>query len=192
MQAITRSLWAITVLAGILSLLACNESAKPKAELGAVGVETVKITAVVQSIDYANRTVTLQYDNGNTRTYRVSKDVINFDQIKPRDRVSLTAIESVAVAIRPPGGPTPYSENMTTVTLAPKGAKPGMIVTDTSSLTAQIVSIDTWNRKVTLKTPSGEQRVVKVASGVDMSQLKKGDDVVVRTTNDLAITVETP
>ena len=157
-----------------------------------MGVETVKITAVVQSIDYANRTVTLQYDNGNTRTYRVSKDVINFDQIKPRDRVSLTAIESVAVAIRPPGGPTPYSENMTTVTLAPKGAKPGMIVTDTSSLTAQIVSIDTWNRKVTLKTPSGEQRVVKVASGVDMSQLKKGDDVVVRTTNDLAITVETP
>jgi hypothetical protein len=76
-----------------------------------------------------------------------------------------------------------------TVSLAPKGAKPGIFVENTERVTAKIESIDAAKGTITFKEPSGAERTMKVAPKTDLADLNKGDLVVVRYTNALALYV---
>ena len=73
--------------------------------------------------------------------------------------------------------------------LAPKGAKPGGIIAETSEITAKVDAVDAAKHTVTLEGPLGKQRTFKVNPKVDLSKIKKGDDIVLRVTDALAIEV---
>jgi hypothetical protein len=156
-----------------------------------VAVETATTTATVEAIDQNNRTVTLRYPDGSISTYKAGKDMTNFDQIRVGDKVNATVVESVAVAIRKSGAP-PSAGEAVTVSLAPKSAKPGMIISDTQEVTSRIESVDTANRTITLEEVGGRPRTIKVAPNVNLADFKKGDDVVVRYTDAVALSVEKP
>jgi hypothetical protein len=165
---------------------------KQAGEPGAVVVAVVTSTATVDAIDAAKRKVTLKWPDGKTKTLKVGKEAINFDQIAVGDRVNTTFVEELAVFVKKSDAP-PSAEETETVALAPKGAKPGVIVADTQVLTAKIEAIDTKNRTVTLKGPEGQSKTLKVGKNVkNFKALKKGDEVVVRFTEALAIIVEKP
>jgi hypothetical protein len=76
------------------------------------------------------------------------------------------------------------------VSLAPKGAKPGIFVANTVEVNGTIESIDAAKRTITLKKPAGEPRTLKLAPTVKLANLRKGDDVVVRYTQAVALFVE--
>ena len=78
------------------------------------------------------------------------------------------------------------------VALAPKGAKPGGIMAETTQVTAKVTAIDTEHRQATLQFDDGTTQTVAVRPDVDLSKRKVGDKVVIRTTEALAITVEKP
>jgi len=85
----------------------------------------------------------------------------------------------------------PSADETETVALAPKGAKPGLIVADTQVVTAKIEAVNYRKRTVTLKGPEGQTRILKVGSNVkNFKEVKKGDEVVVRFTEALVILVE--
>ena len=162
------------------------------AQEGAVEVETVTApSATVLAINYPSRSLTLVMPNGSKNTYKISDNVKNFDQIEVGDKVNATLVEALAIYLGGPGA-APSSADVKTVSLAPKGAKPGVIVADTQEVTAKIVSVDPKERRVTLQTADGENRAVKVSKSVDLSKVKPGDQVTVRVTDALALVVEKP
>jgi hypothetical protein len=159
---------------------------------GAIMVETVKATAKVTAIDAAKRMVTLEMD-GKSKTITCGPEVRNFDQIKVGDLLKVTFVEALAVYLQKAGAPA-GGEEVKTVTLAPKGAKPGMLVTDTIVLKAKIDAVDAKKGTVTITTPDSKTKTMKVAKNniKVLKGLKKGDDIVVRYTEALAVVVEAP
>jgi Cu/Ag efflux protein CusF len=184
----------ILVMGAVLGLTSCKKSGSGQggsAAPAAITAVEVTATATVEAVDPANRTVTLRLADGTTHTYNLAKDVTNLNQINAGDRVKATVIESMAVYVRKAGTP-PEAAERSTVTLAPKGQKPGMIAADTLEVTDKIAAIDIANRTITLQGTGGKPQTLTVGPNVNLANLKKGDDVVVRYTQGLAVLVETP
>jgi hypothetical protein len=158
---------------------------------GLIAMNTTTATATVTAVDPAKRTVTLRSPDGTTSTYKLTKYVRNFDQIKVGDQVKATLVDSLAVVLRKTSEPPSIGEEEA-VALAPKGAKPGVVVANTRELTARIQAIDTSKRTVTLMGPAGNTVTLKVSPDVDLTNVQAGDNVVVRYTEALALLVEAP
>lgn len=189
--------------AAMLTLTSCSStSSKPPVETtstasfqpgvpGGVRVDTHKLTAKVKAIDTANRKVTLVTPDGEETTVKCGPEVINFDQIRVGDRLNVTVAEEVA-AYMAKEGTTPTEGAAALVALAPKGAKPGGIVASTVQVTAKVTAIDLKHRKATLQFPDGTTRTVTVRDDVDLTKRRVGEEVVIRTTEILALAVEKP
>lgn len=64
---------------------------------------------------------------------------------------------------------------------------------DTQVVTAKIEAINYKTRTITLKGPADQSKTLKVGNNVkNFNAVKKGNEVVVRFTEALAIIVETP
>jgi Cu/Ag efflux protein CusF len=161
------------------------------APAGAIEANVAKATFSVTAVDSTKRTVTLKAEDGTTRTVRCSKEVVNFPQIKVGDNVTVAILESIAVTVRPKGAP-PSADERGAVALAPIGAKPGGIVTNTTKISAKVEAVDAAAHTVKVKGPFGKERSFKVNPKVDLSALKPGDDIVLRITDALAIDVTAP
>ena len=49
---------------------------------GVDAVEVLKVSATVEKVDLGSRKVTLLFENGKKKTYKVDKSVQNLDQVK--------------------------------------------------------------------------------------------------------------
>jgi hypothetical protein len=167
-----------------------DTKAKASAQ-GAIKVGAITATSKVTAVDASKRTVSLTNEAGATNTYKLGKAVRNFDQIKVGDEVKATLVESVAVAVRKSSAPADAGEG-DLVAIAPEGAMPGVIMAKTRQITAKIVSVDTTARTVTVEGPMGGTPTIKVGPKVNLDELQKGDDVMLRVTDALAIRVQKP
>lgn len=155
---------------------------------GGVFVETHEMTADVTAIDAAKREVTLTTADGKKTAIKCGPEVINFDQIRVGDKLKVLATEEIAVYMA--AGAPPADGAAAVVALAPKGAKPGGIVASTVQITATVTAIDLKKHKAALQFPDGTTHTVAVRPDVDLTQRKVGEQVVIRTTGALAISVE--
>lgn len=87
---------------------------------------------------------------------------------------------------------TPAAGKIDFVTLAPKGAKPGGVVAQTTQVTATITAINQQKRTATLRFDDGSTRTFPVRTDVDLSKRNVGDKVVFRLTEALALSVKKP
>ena len=71
-------------------------------EPGGIAVDTVEITAKVEAIDYAKRTVTLEGPEGKTKTIKVDPRVKRFQEIKTGDELVVRHTEALAISVRTP------------------------------------------------------------------------------------------
>ena len=62
----------------------------------------------------------------------------------------------------------------------------------TVQVTAKVTAIDLDHHKATLQFQDGTTRTVAVRQDVDLSQRQVGEEVVIRTTEVLAVSVEKP
>jgi uncharacterized protein (TIGR02246 family) len=183
-----------SITLGVFSLAGCsseqNSAASPQGSQNPQAIETMAVTStsIVQSVDRANRTVTLSNAKGEVNTYQCGKEVINFDQIQVGDQVKATVVEQLAIFVRKAGAPG--TEAASVVALAPRGAKPGVMMAQTSEVTASIIAIDPELHTVTLKGASGAAQTFHVSPKVDLSGVHDGDNVVLQYTQGLAIVVE--
>ena len=114
-------------------------------------------------------------------------EAINFDQIHVGDRVKVTAAEELVVQMAQPGE-SADSNGASLVALAPKGAKPGAVVAETTLVTATVKEIDLPNRTATLEFEDGSTKTFPVRSDVDLNQRKVGEKVTFRVTEMVALT----
>ncbi len=154
-------------------------------------INAVTATATVDSVDTAERKVVLRREDGSLTTYVCGPDVRNFDQIAVGDKVSVTLAEELAIALVKGGLPTAAGQS-TAVVRAPLGEKPGGKIVETVGYTAKVADIDLAQRMVTLQMPDGKNRKVKVGPDIKLDDVKAGDDVGVRLTQAMIITVGKP
>ena len=158
---------------------------------GGVVIDTYQITAKVAAVDHAKRQYTLVTPDGKKTQYKAGPEVTNFDQVREGDRVKATVTEQLVVRVREKGE-TPSDGESSLVALAPKGEKPGVVMADTVEVTARVKSVDLNNHKATLEFPNGTTKTVAVRPDVKLSSTDVGREIVIRTTEAVAIHVEKP
>jgi hypothetical protein len=158
---------------------------------GGTFVETYTAEATVAALDAKNREVTLVDANGKEETIKCGPEVVNFDQIKVGDSVTVT-MNSVLVLGMVDEDSTPAEAAVTQVSLAPLGDKPGGSVTETQQYTATISDINVKRQEATLSFPGGTTRTFAVRKDVDLSERKVGERVVVLVQVAVTISVEEP
>jgi hypothetical protein len=194
--------WAGAVLlsAGMLAITSCSSTpegqsttavAAEKGVPGGIRVDTFQTTATVTGIDSADRKVTLVSPAGKKTIVKCGPEVVNFDQIRVGDQLKLTVAEQLVVYMAKDN--PPVSDGAAAlVALAPKGAKPGGLIAQTVQVTAKVTAIDLKHHKAALQFPDGTTKTVAVRKDVDLTQRAVGEEVVIRTTEALAIAVEKP
>ena len=156
---------------------------------GGVVVQTYDQTATVSKIARETRRMTLAEPDGTQINVKCGPQLANFDQIQVGDKVSATLTEQLVVFVRN-SGEAPTSTGRSTVDLAPVGADP--VVADTEEISCKVTGIDLPNHKATVQFPDGRTKTFKVREDVDLSQEKVGENVVLRSTETMAIRVQRP
>jgi hypothetical protein len=183
-------LFIVAVLFGLLAGQGVAQDKKAGGKPGVVMAEAVSVTATVEAIDYDKRTIALKGPKGNVLLAKVGPDVKNFKQIKAGDKVSARYYDAMAIFVRKPNEP-PFAEEASAVQLAAPGAKPGVVAVDTMEVRARVEDIDYKNRTVTLRGPQQKSATFKVGKDVKrFNEVKKGDEIVIRHTEAMAINVE--
>jgi hypothetical protein len=191
----------------VLTFSACCSSPKCAPEMGAkpskqtveirpgvpggAVVETYAQTATVSSVDFATRKMTMVTQDGKRIAFKAGPEVINFDQIEVGDQVKAVLTEQFVVFTRKPGEPSDDGAAAVLVR-APLGVKPAALISNTEEVTAKVKSIDMENQKATLLFPDGSSKTCKVRPDVDLTKYTAGDEVVFRTTEAMAVSVEKP
>ncbi len=190
-------LMALAAVAGGERTAVAQSTAAPAAAAKKVGpglviAETTSITAKVDAVDVGKRLVTVTGPRGKTVTLKAGPEVKNLDQIKPGDELIVRYFESVGLFIRKSDTP-PAATETAAVRVAPKGKKPVAVVVDTVEFTGTVEAVDHAKRRVTIKSPEGKTRTMKVDPSVTrLDEVKKGDQVVLRYTEAVAFSVRKP
>jgi Cu/Ag efflux protein CusF len=152
-------------------------------------VNTVKITASVQAVDYANRTVTLKGPRGKVVTLAVAPEVRNFDQMKAGDSVVVRYVEALSLELKKGGtGVTERVESQDSARAQP-GERPAGAVARQVKATANVIAVNRKTQVVTLRGP--KQTVdLKVRDPKQLKLVKVGDRVEATYTEAMAISVE--
>jgi hypothetical protein len=186
-------LLAVMVLTGLTSAAVAQQkdSAAKGGKPGAVIVDVVKLTGTVKAVDLEKKTVSVEGSGGRTVLVN-AKNARNLDQVKVGDKVNLEFIEELALFVRKSDAP-PSAAQAQVVELAPKGQKPSGLMAETIELTGNVESIDSKKRTIAVKGPAGNVRTFKVDKAVkNFGQIKKGDQVVLRFTEAVALSVVKP
>jgi hypothetical protein len=195
---------AATVLGMALGLAGCaahQEAPPPPAPVaaaaplpsGTVGENIASTTAVVKAIDQKTRHVTLQQADGKLVKFVAGDQVRNLAQVKVGDEVTVTYYESLAYAVKKPGGDAaPGAAVVEGVGRAKAGEMPGGGGVRAVTVTATIAGIDKTAGTVTLRGPEGDTQTIKARNPDNLNRVSIGDLVEITYTEALAISVETP
>jgi len=189
MKTLLGALFAVVLIFARTSPACCaDEKTDTLDKPGGIVVDTAKSTSTVEDIDKANRIVTLKGPDGKIVKIKLGEEVKNFDQIEKGDHVVTEYYKSVALDVQK-GGVAPSESQSSTVQVAPKGAKPGVVTVDTRTVVAVVEDINYKKRTVTLRTPEGLETLKVAETAKRFKEVKKGDNVYVKETQALAISV---
>jgi len=152
--------------------------------------QAVKMTAVVEAIDYETRKVVLRGPEGNTRTITASPEEQNLDQVKPGDLVNVEFIQNISIEVFANDGTEPGTGSMSAVGRAEKGQEPGMAAMDTKIVTAIVEAINIEANTFKLRWPDGNIAEYKARDPENLKKADVGDLVVISYTEAIAVSVE--
>jgi hypothetical protein len=190
-------LMALAAIAGGERAAAAQSTGAPataaKAGPRVVVAETTSITARVDAVDVRKRLVTVTGPGGKTVTLRVGPEVKDLDQVKPGEQLVVRYFESLALFVRKGGEPPTATEGIPVQVVPDKRKKPAPVAVDTVEFRGTVEAIDDAKRRVTIKGPEGKTRTIKVDPSVKgLTQVKQGDQVVVRYTEAIVFSVRKP
>ena len=151
----------------------------------------VKSGAIVEAVNQETRELKLLNARGERFTVIADERVRNFDQIEPRDRIVVEYLESVALVVAPEGSEPPIGDALG-LAVAPAGDKPGVEGVETYLVTATVQAINAADRLVTLEAENGEVRTIKVDEAARLDLVDIGDQVRLRVTRAVAVSVVAP
>jgi len=178
-----RFAWCVTLL--FLHPLMTSAAQGPIAQS-----KPVSVTATIDAIDKANRTVTLKRANGTSVEIKAPMEMQGFNTLKVGDQVTASYFDAVAVDVRKPGDPAPPSEPTTVVQR--KERAPGSETRRQQTHRFTIRSIDPKTPSLTVSEPQGHAVTLAVQDAKRLETLKVGDTVDVTYYESLMISVSRP
>jgi len=151
--------------------------------------ETVKVTATVEAIDKAKRTVTLKGASGKSETITVGPEARNFDQVKVGDKVTVEYVQALSLELKKASGQKAEVTAASGAVRAEPGQKPGGAVGAKVTAITDVVDLDPARQVVVLKGPQGNLVDLKVRDPEQFKLVKKGDQVQVTYTEAMAVSV---
>jgi len=180
------------VCAAMLSLSATAAMSAETTLPSKVEIDAITAGATVTALDKAKRGFTLTGKDGKPHSYTAGPEMVNYDQVKVGDKVEATYAEEMSISVNKLGT-APKMEEKSAVVRAPKGAKPGVILANSTEIVGVVTAIDHKARTVTVKGPKGNEVTTTVKAGVKgFDNVAKGDNVVISYTEALSISVVTP
>jgi hypothetical protein len=156
---------------------------------GGTLTQTYQITATITAVDPAARQVTLVARDGSQNTFLAGPKVV-LDQIQAGDEVKVTVARELVVYLNPDDAPA--TNRPAAIVRATPGVRPGVLTADTVALTATVESVDLPRHEATLHISDGRTGTFKVRPDVDLTRVKPGATVFIRTTTAAAIMLEKP
>ena len=177
----------LALAAGSLSAFAA-EDGKPGEKI----VATLNLQAEVVKIDHKTRDVVLKGPNGGLVEINADERVKNLDKVKVGDIVNVKMVRSFALFIRK-SETDRGAAGLNEVTVFPDGDEPGRITVETIEETAVVQKIDYKKRVAVLKDVDGNVFTLDVPKEVqNLKNVKVGDELVVRYTEAVAVSVTKP
>ena len=185
---------ALAVAAIVLPVAAQQPApaAAPKVMNAAGAADITSISAKIEAVDQANRTVTLKGPMGKVVTLKVGPEVKNLAQVKAGDELVVKYAEAVSVKLEKGAG----GRSMTTTTTGPMGAPAGSMpkggMAQQTTLVANVQSVDAKKQEVLLEGPGGRFVEVKVKDPAVFASIKPNDKVAVTYTEAIVMEVMAP
>lgn len=155
----------------------------------AMAVAYMTVSATVEAVDKATRTVSLKGPKGNVVDVVASEEVRNFDQIKKGDTLTVKYAEALTLELKKDGKAVGRSETEAMKRSQP-GQKPGGAARRDVTIAAEVVNVDAAAKTVSLKGPKGNVVDLNVQDPEQLKLVKKGDKVEATYTQALAISME--
>lgn len=165
-------------------------TSKPMVTDAKAGAMHVTAYGEILAIDVPGRLVTIKGPKGNVGVYAVDPAVRNLAQVKVGDRIRLDYKVGIALALRKGGDSIREKVESESAAVARAGAKPGVAGSKTTTLVANVLSVDHKQKFATLQGPEGRVVDVAVQDPQVLKDLKAGDQVVAVVTESVAVNVE--
>jgi len=178
---------ALTLFLGLGTALAGEQKAeKPSISTS----QTMKVSALVEVVNYETREVTLKDPSGELITFTAGEEVINLAQMKAGDIVLAEYTESLYIDVFEDDGSEPGESGFTAMGAAEEGQKPGMTAFDSQVITAKVEAINLEANTFKLRWPddSVEEYTAMIPENLKMAEV--GDLVVITETISVNISVE--
>ena len=177
------------VSAGLMAaMLALPLADAVLAQTKTVQGEMTTITATVEAVNAATRTVTLKGPKGNYVDIYVPESVTKFPQIKVGDSLTARYYDNIVLRLKAPG-----EKSMDTgsegVTLG-AGTKPGATASKQRTITATITEIDQSVPSITFSGPNNWKYSSRVQDKEALAKVKVGDKVDITWTEALLVSFE--
>lgn len=153
-------------------------------------VRTVQISAEIVGVDPATRTLMLKRPGGQAVNVVAGKEVANFDQIKLGDFVVVRYTEALALELRKNKTADVGMTVREGSSRAKPGERPSVLGAREVSAVAKVVDVDPQKSTITLQGPDGDLLELDVLNPDQFKVVKKGDQINVKYTKALALSVE--
>ena len=173
-------------IAGAMVALVCGVAASGvAAQTKVIPGEMEKVTATVEAVDHATRTVTLKLKDGTFETIVAPASVQRFDAIKVGDTLQATYYDNIVVRVKRPGEKD-VDTAAEALTKTP-GTGPGATAAAQRTITATITAIDPKVPSITLVGPNNWKYSSRVQDPNVLKTVKVGDKLDITWTEALLV-----
>ena len=168
------------VLVGIIAM-----GGRLAAQVKVIPGEMETVTATVEAVDHATRTVSLKLADGTYETIVAPASVERFDAIKVGDTLTARYYDNIVVRVQKPGEKA-VNTAAEAVTKTP-GAAPSATAAKQRTITATITAIDLKVPSITLTGPNNWKYSSRVEDVNALKSVKVGDKLDITWTEALLV-----
>ena len=176
----------IGAAAAMSVMLPMGALARPQTKV--IPGETKTVTATVEAVEKATRSLTLKGPEGNYVTLTVPDSVTRFDSIKVGDTLTARYYESLILRLKPPGEKA-VDTDATKVTPTEGRALPGGTAATQRTITATITAIDPTVPSITFSGPNNWKYSSRVEDKEALIKVMVGDRVDITWTQALLASI---
>jgi hypothetical protein len=161
------------------------------AQIKTIPGEAITVTATIEAIERATRSVTLKDPDGTLTTITVPDEVKRFNELKVGDTITAKYYENVVLRKKAPGEKDAVDTTKGAVTKN-TGARPGVTAAAQRTITATITAIDPKIPSITLAGPNNWTYSSRVVDREALKQVKVGDRLDITWTEAVMLSAEAP
>ena len=158
---------------------------------GGTRIDKISVKATVLAINSNQREATLLGVDGRETVLNAGPEIANFDQIRVGDQVSVVLVSEIFTFLNKAGDKNDAGDEEY-LKRAEKGSKPSAMFAGSTTVRATIEDIRRDTREVTIMFLGGKTHKVRAREDVNLEDVTVGDEVVIRTTGSISISVVEP